>query len=545
MTQDCNFKDSIHPSVETVSGLISRCNHAFLDTLGYRASDLLGQPFESFLDNDKQTLERLPQLQQEHLSKHPIYLIKSANGMVYPALIERHQLAQGNQRISLRMLQHNATDPITNLPMGWAIDIQAMKFYEEHNGNQNFGYLILRVENFASVNIRYDYATGDRYLVKVAELLQNTVGKDWLIARYSSAKFALMHIGDPTQDSEDYHHYVERCCKAICQAFSQPLLIDGYTIRKSVSIGANSDASKYEDFKTLDLATEVAFLTSQGYNKSNYAFANAEAKMGLLRRKLLIDDLPLAVENNDIELVYQPLYHIASRQVIGFEALARWSHHSLGTISPVEFIEIAEQTSYFLQFDLYVLRKACLQWLQWRDQFGHTPTIAVNFSAKTLQINDLDKMVSEVFSETGCPASAIEIEITETAEITHYQDMFVNIVNLRGIGVNTVLDDFGTGYCSLHMLRRLADKVSKIKIDRQFLNDIHGSEFNQLLFRQVIEMSHMLNIKVLAEGIEEPGQLALLDDFGCDFAQGFYLHRPVQPKQLLNVLKQASENPES
>ncbi|WP_298444504.1 sensor domain-containing phosphodiesterase [uncultured Ferrimonas sp.] len=539
-------KSSIHPTLITRNDRFIRCNEAFTHAFGYNIDQLQQKSVSEFLFHDEELTLKLIQFQNvddAEFNIDDVWLCQQAQGEIQPVFFESETLATGEQKLSLRLLQHRGLDPVTSLPNGWAVSIRSDRFFQDPQRHQNLGYLIVKVDNFSTVNFRFSFESGNRYLNKVVQLLQQTLGKEWLVVRFSGAKFGMVHIGDPNQDNAEFQQYVELCCQKLCRAMEAPIELEpGAVVKKQFSIGANANARPFQTFQEMDIATEIAFIHSQGFSRSYYTFAKEHHGGSLLRNKLLIDELPRAVEADQINLVFQPLYHVSTRQVIGFEALSRWQHPQLGHVSPIEFIGVAENTGYNTDFDLYVFAKVCRQVMQWRQRFAHVPPVAVNFSAKTCESSGFAAAVEQVLLQTGCPADAIEIEITETAEISHQEDFFHNMDQLRSLDLLLVLDDFGAGYSSLQLLRQLAYKIGKIKIDREFINDIDTSDFNKVLFKQTIEMSKMLGVKVLAEGIEEESQLQLLEQFQCDFAQGYFLQRPADITATEVLLQQLNSN---
>ena len=236
-------------------------------------------------------------------------------------------------------------------------------------------------------------------------------------------------------------------------------------------------------------------------------------------------DLRTALQTHELSVHYQPIIEIASRRVWSLEALVRWKHPTLGSISPAEFIPMAEETGLIVPLGEYVLRTACAQLMQWQREQVPVVRVAVNLSSVQLQEQSIRDLVRGILRETGMQPNQLALEITETTLVKNAKDHAGALQQLRDDGVHIEIDDFGTGYSSLSYLRQLP--VDTIKIDRSFINQINVSASDESIVSAILALAHGLGLGVVAEGVETLDQLQVLARHGCEFAQGYYFSRPL------------------
>ncbi|MBL1416525.1 MAG: EAL domain-containing protein, partial [Moritella sp.] len=239
---------------------------------------------------------------------------------------------------------------------------------------------------------------------------------------------------------------------------------------------------------------------------------------------------------------YQPQYEFENNKLVGFEALSRWMHKDLGYISPDVFIRIAEDIGLHFEFDLWVFTQVCHQIVQWREEYVYSPRIAINISFKTLEMTDFVTRLQSIIEHSGCPTNLLEIEVTETASISNMITLIDNVRAVKKLGINIAIDDFGTGYSSLSLVRTLRSSLDTLKIDRSLVADICSSPLDREFARKVIGLGEVLEVKVLAEGVETLAQRDLLQELGCDYAQGYYFDKALTVKAAEKlIIKQRNE----
>ena len=242
--------------------------------------------------------------------------------------------------------------------------------------------------------------------------------------------------------------------------------------------------------------------------------------------------LRTAIARGEMSLVFQPKIDLSTRQLSGAEALLRWTHPKLGSIAPSRFVPIAEEAGLIGQIGEWVFQTACRQIREWQDA-GHQIQVAVNVSARQFHDYDLAELVTKILGSTGAMATNLEIELTESAVMRDAESSIVALEKLAAVGVQIAIDDFGTGYSSLSYLKRLP--LDYLKIDQSFVRDITSDPNDAAIVRAIITLARSLGIKVIAEGVENEAQLAFLNAYGCQYAQGFLFGRPLTGLQLARM----------
>jgi EAL domain-containing protein (putative c-di-GMP-specific phosphodiesterase class I) len=288
-----------------------------------------------------------------------------------------------------------------------------------------------------------------------------------------------------------------------------------------------------EDAETLIQRADIAMYVAKGRGGGRAGYDSADDPYDP-DRLLLICDLRRAIAEDELELHYQPKFTTQDLELAGVEALVRWRHPTRGLVAPGEFIPLAERTGAIRPLTLLVLRKAARQWRTWHEE-GLDITIAVNLSVANLLDGELVDDIAGILAEERVPAEGLELEITETTIMTDPERATAMLERLAAMGLRLSIDDYGTGHSSLAYLRRLP--VHELKIDRSFITHLADDGDDLQVVRSTIDLAHHLGLRVVAEGIEDPRSLALLQLHGCDLAPGFHLGRPVPASLLLDQLR--------
>lgn len=508
---------------------------------------MIGKPLASILSQVRTAPHRsvtVSQLLAQTGDGGVLAQARLSDGYHYPLLVKVHCAclgASGRHRLCFQILENKSLDPITGLRNGWAIRCRANHLLEVANRHPvNLALIILSVDNFSAINFRYDYDIGDLFLTVVGQKLQQRVGNQGLVVRYSNAKFGLLVEDQAGISESSFNARVSRLCKALCRMGDTPLqLSDDLAIQRSVSIGVSAEGLCYPDYHAMEVAAENALQEAKRVSLSNFVFGEKQISGGIVYHKLIIDAFPQAIEQSQIQIHYQPQYSLSSGRLIGLEALSRWHHAELGYIAPDVFVAIAEEIGLHFEFDLWVFQQVCRQIVAWQHQQVPVAKVAINISFKTLEMSTFIERLEQILAVTHCSTDHLELEITETANARNIAQLRQNIVRARQLGISIAVDDFGTGYSSLQLIRNFCRSLDKLKLDRTLTENICNTTLDRKFVQQIIALSRVLNVEVLAEGVETAEQAQLLRELGCHYAQGYYYHKALPAHAIEPLLCQS------
>jgi diguanylate cyclase (GGDEF)-like protein len=419
-------------------------------------------------------------------------------------------------------LLHQAMhDSLTGLPNRALIVDRIDQLLERNRRNGTLSAaLYIDLDDFKNVNDTLGHEAGDRLLAAVAIRMKNTLRSADTIGRMGGDEFVVLIDGTDSSASPEF------VAQRLLDAMRQPFTISGshapMVVTTSIGIALGDRASGVEFLRDAD----VALYQAKAAGKNQYMFFNPAMQSAINRRLALEFDLRSALVGNQFYLLYQPIYNLEDLTIVGVEALLRWGHPIHGAIQPDEFIPILERTGQIREVGAWVLRQACGQMAAWRNR-GHSISVSVNLSARQLDSDRIIDEIRDALRASGLIASALVVEVTETALML---DVGLSVMRLRAIkdlGVNVAIDDFGTGYCSLSYLRQFP--VDCIKIDKSFTSAITTSPESQALVKTFIQLGKDLGIKTLAEGVETIGQMDLLRSSNVAEVQGFLFSHPLEP----------------
>jgi EAL domain-containing protein (putative c-di-GMP-specific phosphodiesterase class I) len=325
-----------------------------------------------------------------------------------------------------------------------------------------------------------------------------------------------------------------RLAEKIVAGLRLPFRIEEDELFVTTSLGISVYPSDGRTGETLIKNADTAMYRAKEEGRDNYQLFTPMLNARSMNRLMLETGLRRALENGELVLHYQPILDLSTSGLVGMEALVRWRHPERGLVPPSEFISLAEETGLIVPLGAWVLRNACAQAKQWEEEGLNPPRVSVNFSTRQLQIPTLSSEVGRVLRETSLDADRLDIEITESVAMSHSEDVLTVLYALKHLGVHISMDDFGTGYSSLGMLKRLP--IDTLKLDRSFLRDIETSVDDAAISRAVIVLAHGMKLKVTAEGVENPRQVAFLRRHRCDQAQGYLFSPPVPADQFRQIL---------
>jgi len=410
-------------------------------------------------------------------------------------------------------------DPLTDLPnrLLFADHLQR-SIARAERGRHRLALLFIDLDRFKEVNDTLGHALGDELLIEVARRLAGELRGSDLLARLGGDEFVCILEGiDAPQEAG-------RVADKLIARIAEPLMLHDNEIRVSASIGISLYPGDGVDTDNLLRAADTAMYEAKKHGRNAYHFYEPEMTQYARERAQLERLLRHAVENNELELHYQIKMALGERPMpCGVEALARWHSTELGSVSPIRFIPVAEESGLIVSLGEWVLRAACRQLAAWRASGVDVPCISVNLSVRQLGRSDIVEVVQSALRESGLSPDALELEITESV-IMNVDDAIGVLQRLHDMGVRLAVDDFGTGYSSLAYLKLLP--INALKIDRSFVVGIGDNLGDESIIQAVIGLARSLGLSTVAEGVETALQLAFLRQAGCDQIQGYYFGRP-------------------
>ena len=402
---------------------------------------------------------------------------------------------------------------------------QALISAERHR--QKLALLYLDLDRFKFINDSLGHAIGDQLLIKVAERLSQQMREEDTVCRTGGDEFIILL---PDTDADGAGHVAQKLVENI----TTPFEIDGNQLFVTVSIGISIYPDNGEDAESLNKHADTAMYRAKQAGRNQYQFFTAEMHSQIVHKLELEHALRFALARNELSLVYQPLVDIKLNKITGAEALIRWNHPELGSISPLEFIPIAEETGMINPIGQWILHTAIAQCKQWVDAGHRDLLIAINLSAVQFNNPLLVTMINTILHEHQLPADNLELEITESVAMINIDLTIKQLKSLADAGIRLSLDDFGTGYSSLNYLKKFP--INKLKIDQSFVFDMLTDEDDEAIVDAVITLARSLGLKTLAEGVETLEHLRVLNNKGCDFMQGYLFSKPVPAEPFFNLL---------
>ncbi|MER9882059.1 EAL domain-containing protein [Mesorhizobium sp. M0118] len=430
------------------------------------------------------------------------------------------------QRFILQAESENAIrrDVLTSLPNRFSFNERLESaLADAKQFDQHFALLLFDVNNFDEVNAYFGRAMADALLVEVAARIRKLTRETDDIARLEGGEFAIIAARDIRPDQ------IRFVAKQIIDVMRAPFLIGGREIYCRASIGVALAPTDGLEANQLLRCVDTALHRAKTRGASSIQFFSANDDEAAARRHALERDLASALANDQLWLAFQPFLDLGSDRIRGFEALLRWQHPTLGAIPPSEFIPIAEETGLIHSIGHWAAKTACLAAAQWPRDLR----VSVNLSAVQLKDKALLDGIVATLAEAGLEPRRLEVEITESVLISDFEDAISLLQSLSFLSVTVALDDFGTGFSSLTYLRKLP--LSRLKIDRSFVQDMLTDADCAAIVRSLIELAHELRIEVTAEGVETPEQLDYLRRVGCDEAQGYLIGKPVRIDDILCI----------
>ncbi|WP_019504957.1 GGDEF domain-containing phosphodiesterase [Pleurocapsa sp. PCC 7319] len=533
-------------AISTLTGEFQRVNQALCDALGYTQEELLKLSFAEIshpedCQKHRALEDKLIQGEESDFQIEKRYLAK--DGRIVDTLLkvvivrdaEGKPLHFNNQIVDIterkymeKQLLHDALhDALTGLP-NRALFMDRLERQLKRSQNQEnylFAVLFLDLDRFKVVNDSVGHLIGDKLLIEIASRLEKSVAPTDTVARLGGDEFTIL-LENISSKSE-----ATLVAESIYQTLTFPFNIEGYELFTSASIGIALSSQGYETPQDILRDADLTMYSAKEQGKARYEVFDCSLRDRALQRLELETDLRRALERQEFEVYYQPITSLQLGILSAFEALVRWKHPTKGYIKPDNFIPLCEETGLIVPLGSWLLREACQTARNWQLKYPDHPPIrmSVNLSGQQFREPHLIEEIDSVLKETGLEGKFLKLEITESILIDNLETVTEIILNLRKRQIQFSIDDFGTGYSSLSYLHRFP--VDTIKIDRSFVSQMQADGDNSAIVKAIITLAHMLDMDVIAEGIETTSQLAQLRLLQCEYGQGFFFSKPLNQEQ--------------
>jgi diguanylate cyclase (GGDEF)-like protein len=452
------------------------------------------------------------------------------------------QLAQSRTRESESKLVHAQRieylayhDGLTGLPnRSMFSKLLSQRISEARRYDRELAVAFLDLDRFKQINDTLGHEAGDQLLQEVATRLQGCVRDSDTVARLGGDEFVVL-----LPELED-GKLAATVAQKILAVLGQPFTLIGHEFRVTASIGISIYPQDGQDEQTLTKNADIAMYQAKAEGKNNFQFYSEQLNANSLERLTLESSLRHALERDEFRLYYQAKRDIHTGCISGMEALLRWEHPDLGTVMPMQFIPVAEETGLIVPIGKWVLKTACSQSVAWQNEGLPPFGIAVNMTARQFLDESLLQDLASILKSTGMNPQLLELELTESLLIHDVENTLRILTGLKSLGIRIAVDDFGTGYSSLATLQRFP--LDTVKIDRSFIGGLIGPTEQSGLADAIIAMGKSLSMTVVAQGVETKEQADFLRAHACDELQGFYFNRPLPANQFAQLMRAQTAN---
>ena len=533
-------------------GNIEYVNPAFEATTGFTASEVIGKN-PNILSSGKYHKEFYAHMWHTILAGETysnIMINRRKDGSLYyeEKTITPIKDQSGNithfvstaKDISERMqvqerLQHIAHhDALTDLPnRNLFLDRLQQALTRARWHDRLVAVMFMDLDRFKNINDTLGHTSGDQLLLQLSERLNRTVRDGDTIARFGGDEFAIL-LDDIDSDS-----HISSVAQKILDTLARPFRINNQDLYITASIGISIYPGDGEDSETLLRNADVAMYRAKDLGKNNYQFYSDDMSARIFERLTLENHLRHALERNEFIIHYQPQVDARTEQITGVEALLRWQHPDLGLVLPSNFIPLLEETGLIEEVGNWVLETSCRQLQEWHEAGQDNLHMSVNISSRQFNNADFISVVHDIIEDTGVNPEFLELELTESMFMRNASSTINALNSLSNLGVRFAIDDFGTGYSSLSYLRRFP--IDTIKIDRSFIRDITDDPDDAAITSAIVVMAQSLSLNVIAEGVENAGQLAFLREHNCNHIQGYHYSHPMPAPRITTLLGQVHQ----
>ena len=538
------IKDAI--VMANMEGIITSWNKGSELIYGYTKEEIVGKGyFELFLEEDiPQHMKNVEILLSEGSFRGDLRFVKKDGSLAYvnastSVLKDENGNATGTIGFSHSInerkeqeekLKYQAEhDSLTNLPNRALFNdrlSQAIK--KATRKDTRIALFFIDLDHFKEINDSLGHEIGDKVLQEVTSRLLSIMRDEDTLSRLGGDEFTV--IIDDLEKSEDAARYA----KKMLGVLSKPLEIGAHTLYVSCSIGISTYPDDGSVGSDLVKFADSAMYKAKNEGRNNYQFYSKELTALSLKRIVMEGNLRQAIKNKEFQVYYQAQVDAQTNTIVGAEALVRWIHPKNGIISPAEFIPLAESTGLITQIDAFVREEAMQQFYDWYEMGLNPGKLSLNLSVKQLKEEDFIRNLKSLMEKIGCEASKLELEVTEGHVMENPEESIKMLHQIRDLGISLSIDDFGTGYSSLAYLKKLP--INKIKIDQSFVQGLPEDEEDAAIVKAVIAFAKSLNLKIIAEGVEEKAQRDFIVENGCQYIQGYYYSKPLPADEMKELI---------
>lgn len=421
-------------------------------------------------------------------------------------------------------------DTITSLPnRAYFQDYLNRSISRAKRNGESLALLYLDLDNFKKVNDSLGHLIGDQLLKKVAQVICQSAREEDFVSRLGGDEFGVLIV-----NIKSYKQAVS-LAKRIISGFTKPLIIGGHEIITSTSIGIAVYPTGGNDAYELQKNADMAMYRAKDIGRNTFQFFSAELNKEYQRQLAIETELRDAISANELRVEYQPQMSLKTGEIYGVEALVRWNNKVLGEVGPAEFISVSEDAGLVAPIGAWVLEESCRQLHQWKCDYpahfnSNSLVLSVNISVAQLTHSKLDQQIKHSMTKYGIKSNELELELTETALMLNLETSIKALKDLSALGVGIAIDDFGTGYSSLSYLKQLP--FSSLKIDRSFIQDVTSDPDDASIVKAIIQLGLIMDLAIIAEGVETESQLDFLKESGCHYGQGYLFNKPLSPAQV-------------
>ena len=532
-------------------GLILDINPETQNMLGYTQMELIGESLEKLFLHENQSKDiNIPELLNTSPIRNMETFLTSKNGTKHPIILsiseckDTYDTLLGFVLVSKditeykqaeKNIQYLAThDSLTGLPNRLMfLQILNHSIQSAKHTKQKFAVFFIDLDRFKIINDTKGHDAGDKLLQEIATRYKQTLRAADVVSRLGGDEFVVLI--DNFQKLRD----LELIARNILANTYKPVILLGEECRITASIGICVYPQDGEDEQLLMNHADMAMYYAKEEGKNTFQFYSKDILSELAGRFDIEKNLRFALERNELSLHYQAKVNLKTGTITGVEALLRWQNPQLGSVTPTQFIPVAEETGMILSIGKWVLRMACMQNVAWQKQGLPAICMAVNLSLRQLMDINLTDDIKSVLDDSGMAPNLLELEITESMIMSNPMKMRDVLVRIKNMGVRLAIDDFGTGYSSLAQLKHFP--IDTLKIDRSFIRNVPENTDDKAITHAIITMGETLGFLVVAEGVETIEQIDYLKDQSCDEMQGFYFSRPVVPEQFALLLQKQTD----